>query len=127
MKACILNSETKVVENVIVLSEHDLENFVPYKDGIELSPQHDGEIGWIWTETGWIKPSEPEIPEEELAALVRASRDNLLSAYVDNINPIRWENMSENEKNSWRTYRQELLDIPQQPGFPYNIIWPQKP
>lgn len=24
-------------------------------------------------------------------------------------------------------YRQELRDIPQQEGFPYNVVWPEKP
>lgn len=127
MKACILNSQTKVVENIIILSEKDLENFIPYKDGIELAPQHDGEIGWTWGGSEWIQPPEPEIPEEELASSVRASRDSLLLSYIDTMNPIRWETMNEEQKNAWRTYRQELLDVPQQSGFPQNIIWPIKP
>lgn len=127
MKACILNSQTKVVENIIVLSEQDFENFIPYKEGIELAPQHDGEIGWTWTESGWTQPPEPEIPEEELAFKIRASRDSLLISYIDTLNPIRWEFMSEEQKDAWRIYRQELLDIPQQPQFPYDVIWPIKP
>jgi len=24
-------------------------------------------------------------------------------------------------------YRQALRDIPQQEGFPYNVVWPEKP
>lgn len=127
MKACILNSQTKVVENIIILSEEDFENFIPYKDGIELSPQHDGEIGWTWTDAGWIRPSEPEISEEELSHNIRTTRNNLLISYIDTLNPILWENMSEEQKNLWRAYRQELLDVPQQEGFPHNIIWPIKP
>lgn len=27
----------------------------------------------------------------------------------------------------WAMYRQALLDVPQQPGFPYDIVWPTKP
>jgi hypothetical protein len=30
-------------------------------------------------------------------------------------------------KDAWATYRQELRDVPQQPGFPSNVIWPTKP
>ena len=29
--------------------------------------------------------------------------------------------------SEWAKYRQSLRDIPQQPGFPYNITWPEKP
>lgn len=29
--------------------------------------------------------------------------------------------------NQWQEYRQALRDIPQQKGFPENIIWPDKP
>jgi len=27
----------------------------------------------------------------------------------------------------WKTYRQALRDVPQQPGFPGDITWPEKP
>lgn len=27
----------------------------------------------------------------------------------------------------WATYRQALRDIPLQPGFPHNVIWPEEP
>ena len=27
----------------------------------------------------------------------------------------------------WATYRQALRDIPQQDGFPFNVVWPAKP
>ena len=29
--------------------------------------------------------------------------------------------------NNWQTYRQALRDIPAQPGFPNDVIWPTKP
>jgi hypothetical protein len=43
------------------------------------------------------------------------------------MNPIRWEELSEEKKQEWKTYRQALLDIPEQDGFPINVIWPAKP
>ena len=57
----------------------------------------------------------------------REDRNNELSRTVDQINTLMWESMSEEKKNAWRAYRQALLDVPQQPGFPYNIQWPVKP
>ena len=31
------------------------------------------------------------------------------------------------DKVAWQTYRQALRDVPQQEGFPQEIIWPEKP
>jgi hypothetical protein len=28
---------------------------------------------------------------------------------------------------AWRVYRQALRDVPQQPGFPFDVVWPQWP
>lgn len=50
-----------------------------------------------------------------------------LAATAGSISPLMWDAMSEEQKNAWRAYRQALLDVPQQPGFPYNIQWPTKP
>lgn len=30
-------------------------------------------------------------------------------------------------KEAWATYRQALRDITAQPGYPFNVIWPQAP
>ncbi len=57
----------------------------------------------------------------------RERRDSLLREIVDAMNPMRWENLTETEKDAWREYRQALLDVPQQPGFPETILWPEKP
>lgn len=126
MRACILNSQTKVVENVINLRPEDFTNFFPYKEGIELAPQHDGEIGWTWTENGWYNP-DPGPSEEYLAECARHRRNKYLGMYVDSVNIIRWESLTEQKKQELKDYRQALLDIPQQSGFPTNINWPTPP
>lgn len=63
----------------------------------------------------------------ELVEQARAKRDNLLKEVVDSVNPMRWELFTEEQKQAWRVYRQSLLDIPQQEGFPINIVWPETP
>lgn len=35
--------------------------------------------------------------------------------------------LTEEQKGNWVTYRQQLRDITNQPGFPDNIIWPTQP
>lgn len=31
------------------------------------------------------------------------------------------------QQEAWATYRQELRDIPEQSGYPFNVIWPTPP
>ncbi len=60
---------------------------------------------------------------------IRFSRNKLLEEIVDKIpgSAIRWNLMSEEEKSAWVIYRQALLDLPEQEGFPTNVVWPNKP
>lgn len=86
------------------------------------------------TVPGVIKAMTPEeyahaqfMENDTKAAQVRQHRDYLLSTVVDSINPMRWEAMTLEQQDAWRTYRQELLDVPQQAGFPWAINWPTPP
>jgi hypothetical protein len=65
---------------------------------------------------------------EELAAQVRAQRNELL-AELDTLvnNPLRWASYTEEYKTALATYRQALLDVPAQSGFPTEVVWPDKP
>jgi hypothetical protein len=80
----------------------------------------DGEFGVI---AEWTPPT-----TEQLAAKARGQRDELLFE-VDSIvgNPLRWASFSAEEQQAWADYRQALLDVPQQAGFPNTINWPTKP
>lgn len=35
--------------------------------------------------------------------------------------------LTSEKQQSWATYRQLLRDIPQQSGYPLNVVWPQQP
>lgn len=67
------------------------------------------------------------IEMERLSREARARRDTLLKETVDSVNPMRWEALTELQKDAWRAYRQALLDVPQQEGFPNTIVWPEEP
>ena len=79
-----------------------------------------------------------EIPltDEEIAhgALERVkgerdTRDKILVEEVDPIvsNALRWNDMTDAKRLEWTNYRQALLDVPAQAGYPDNITWPTKP
>ena len=57
----------------------------------------------------------------------RQERAHLLATTVDQMNPMRWAEMSEEKKTAWIQYRQALLDISKQEGWPFNVQWPTKP
>jgi hypothetical protein len=71
-----------------------------------------------------IRPFTPE----EIAALgptaddIRAHRNALLSA-------CDWTQVADApvDQAAWAVYRQALRDIPDQPGFPANVVWPVAP
>lgn len=62
----------------------------------------------------------PEPTTEEKAEQVRQLRDQYLQTYVDPLvtNPLRWADLTEQEQENIKAYRQYLLDIPQQEEFP---------
>ena len=76
----------------------------------------------------YLNPTFPVPTTEQLAEQVRAKRDGFLYE-LDVIvsNPLRWGEFSEAEKQALAEYRQALLDVPQQGGFPENVVFPDKP
>ena len=59
----------------------------------------------------------------------REIRDKILVEEVDPIvsNTLRWNDMTDAKRTEWTNYRQALLDVPEQDGYPDNITWPTKP
>ena len=59
---------------------------------------------------------------------LREQRDMLLQE-LDGLaaNPLRWNSFSVDQQEQLAQYRQALLDVPQQAGFPDNVSWPMRP
>lgn len=59
----------------------------------------------------------------------RYQRNKRLENDVDPIvtNPLRWADLTAQKQNEWAQYRTDLLNVPQQSGFPNTINWPTKP
>lgn len=74
-------------------------------------------------------PDNRVVSEEEVANGIRDERNEELRLTVDVIagNVLRWNCLTTEEQALWTTYRLELLDVPQQSGFPNSITWPTKP
>ena len=76
----------------------------------------------------YVPPTQAEL-DAKAAAAVRAERDMKLATEVDPIagNALRWAALTAEQQQAWADYRQALLDIPQQSGFPHDVVWPTKP
>jgi hypothetical protein len=79
--------------------------------------------GWKIT---WqlIDKTDEELAQETegLKHTVRATRDHLLSL-------SDWTQLEDAPVNkaAWAVYRQALREVPEQEGFPKNVVWPIKP
>jgi len=76
----------------------------------------------------YVAPTQAEL-DAERAEEVRSERDSILTRVVDPLvsNPLRWTELTSDKQAEWSQYRLDLLNVPQQAGFPNTITWPTKP
>lgn len=67
----------------------------------------------------------PDPTEEEIAESVRARRDSLI-AETDYLMASDYP-LEDDKKEELKVYRQALRDVPEQEGFPTEVVWPTKP
>jgi len=110
---------------------HPQHGWIPYtldSADTDTTIDNDAVMALIGTDfTAYVAPTQAELDAAE-AASVRADRDYRL-VEVDAIagNALRWAALDADTQAAWATYRQALLDVPQQAGFPHDITWPTKP
>jgi len=77
----------------------------------------------VWVNLPPPAPVEPQPPSIESEAASIRSRRNTMLADSD------WTQVADApvDKNAWAVYRQALREVPQQPGFPSSVVWPEAP
>jgi len=72
----------------------------------------------------WVAEWEiSQLDYERAASNIRAIRN-------DKLRDTDWtqgKDISDEVSQAWGAYRQALRDIPQQNGFPFNVVWPDVP
>jgi hypothetical protein len=63
------------------------------------------------------------IPDEEVAAQVRAARNEKMAA----TDWTQGKDIPDNVSSAWAVYRQALRDITAQAEFPWGVQWPTQP
>lgn len=89
-----------------------------------LAPD-DVDHGWTFDGVNFAPPPQPSA--EELLAQSIASARALRDALLAQTDWTQAADVPQATKDKWAPYRQALRDIPQQSGFPENIIWPEMP
>lgn len=78
--------------------------------------------------SAYVAPTQAELDAEK-ALDIRQQRNNILTIVVDPMvsNPLRWASLSSTKQAEWTKYRTDLLNVPQQSGFPNSVTWPTEP
>ena len=106
--------------------------WIPYTldmSDTDMTINNDDLLSLIGTNfAAYVAPTQAEL-DAVTAANVRAERDQILATVVDPLvsNPLRWSDLTSDKQTEWSQYRTNLLNVPQQAGFPNSITWPTEP
>jgi len=124
-----MNEENTIIDVEINHPEYGwIPYYLTYYD-TDTTIDNDVLLGLIGSNfEAYVPPTQAEL-DAQAAVGVRHQRDWLLQTQVDPIvsNPLRWDSLTDEEKLEVTVFRQNLLDISQQSGWPHYIEWPQKP
>jgi len=140
MKYTTYDPETGRIVQIVTISHPDLlsanlsghtyiegsyssdQYYIANNQPVELpsKPNDDMVYSFDWTAKNWI------IDLEQSGRNMRALRDQLLQS-VDRVNPVWYSTLTADQQAELQIYRQALLDVPQQAGFPTDVTWPAKP
>ena len=76
-------------------------------------------------DAGKLSQEEADAAEGEIQRGLRTQKLMEIDAIA--MNPLRYGELQDDQKDALKHYRQQLLDVPQQAGFPWDIEWPEKP
>ena len=124
-----LNADNTAFEVEINHPEH---GWIPYgltPDDTDNTVDNSVLLGLIGSDyEAYVAPTQAEL-DEALSGGLRLQRDNMLANEVDPIvtNPLRWAELTDAKQAEWTQYRTDLLNLPEQAGFPNTVTWPTKP
>lgn len=129
MKTAYVIENGTIVNTIVVDDETDLSQF----NAILLNDYLDVKIGYTYIDgvlkdqnENVVAPVEPVDPA--LVAIQEANAEiQRRLKQVNSIGFLEWEDLGAEKQAQVRAYKQALLDLPNQPGFPDNIQWPEYP
>lgn len=123
------DNNNRAVHVVGFLTEdEDPSNWVEVDDALMSAKQIVRDNGVIRAATD--EEFEAFVEESRLTGLTvsaRFKRDQLLAESDILVAPDRWEFYTAEQQAALSAYRQALRDMPEQPGFPADAVFPEKP
>lgn len=114
-----IDSQVGQGESFIEGEFDDVSYYIENDSAVQIPPQPSQYSIFDFTTKQWVL--NPDLASSD----VLTARNKLLFStdwtQIPN-NPLTSEMQAE-----WAAYRQELRDIPQQSGYPYNVVWPVAP
>ena len=87
-----------------------------------------GDLSWLgdaYADQGWVEVGEetqvPMSASEVNATIEQILKNTAWAVASDNVD------MTKGKRIEWLEFRQAIREIPSQPGFPANIVWPAEP
>jgi len=118
------NMSTEILQGQTYVEGHydPASYYISQKQPITLPVKPNDNLYYIfdWITMTW------KLDLEYNSAVARQQRDELLGL-VDRVNPVRYATLTDQQQAELASYRQALLDVPQQMGFPTDVVWPAKP
>ena len=140
MKAEALQMPSKPYEINIIGGEAEI---TLIENAVEIAESAESPRKWTWDEyrlrvkprqnladsvennfTIWLEAA--KAAERDTAAKAIRKRRNALIAETDYLMTSDYP-ISESEREAVSEYRQKLRDIPEQRGFPFEVVFPEKP
>jgi len=130
----VRNAQSLNAENTMfdVEINHPEYSWIPYTlnpDDTDMTVDNSVLLGLIGTDyAAYVAPTQTEL-DERLSMSLRYERDEKLVEEVDPIvtNPLRLAQLTDAKQAEWTQYRTDLLNLPDQVGFPNTVTWPTKP
>ena len=93
--------------------------YIQNQQPVEFPPKPDQYSNFDWTTHQWVLD-----PVAAGNAVVK-KRDALL--YKSDWTQIPNNPLTPEVQNQWAVYRQQLRDVTDQSGYPFNVVWPTPP
>ena len=121
-----MSSDELAEWGVFAVEEQNPPAYNEQTESIELQPP--ALVNGVWVQ-GWLiaqaNAEEIERRTTEKAALQRAKR-NLVLSRTDYTQCLDFPG-TDSERASYAVFRQALRDVPEQIGFPWDVVWPVPP
>jgi hypothetical protein len=83
-----------------------------------------------YIQDGWVYIVQVrDMTEEELAAVEASKAAQVRAERTRKLQECDWTQLLDSpvDRTAWAAYRDELRSLPEQEGFPHNVVWPTKP